>query len=91
MVVFCGIDWAEHHHDVAVVDADGEVLGRARISDDVIGFTRLSELLCTHAKDPAEAVVALETDRGLLVAALRGAGYRVFAINPKAVDRYRDR
>jgi transposase len=91
MVVFCGIDWAEHHHDVAVVDADGEVLGRARISDDVAGFTRLSELLCTHAKDPAEAVVALETDRGLLVAALRGAAYRVFAINPKAVDRYRDR
>ena len=91
MVVFCGIDWAEHHHDVAVVDADGEVLGRARISDDVAGFTRLSELLCTHAKDPAETVVALETDRGLLVAALRGAGYRVFAINPKAVDRYRDR
>jgi len=33
----------------------------------------------------------LETDHGLFVHALREAGYRVFAINPKAVDRYRDR
>ena len=35
--------------------------------------------------------VALETDHGLLVVGLRAAGHRVFAINPKAVDRYRDR
>jgi len=35
--------------------------------------------------------VAIETDRGLLVAALRAAGHRVYAINPKAVSRYRDR
>lgn len=32
-----------------------------------------------------------ETDRGLFVAAMVAAGYAVFAINPKAVDRYRDR
>jgi transposase len=91
MVVFCGIDWAEHHHDVAMVDADGEVLLKRRITDDIAGFTQLTELLCAHAGQPAEVSIALETDRGLLVAALRGGGYRVFAINPKAVDRYRDR
>jgi transposase len=91
MAVYCGIDWAEHHHDVAVVDADGELLAKRRITDDVAGFTRLTELLCAHADSPAMVDVGLETDRGLLVAALRGAGYRVFAINPKAVDRYRDR
>ncbi|MEU4292742.1 IS110 family transposase [Kribbella sp. NPDC026596] len=91
MVVFCGIDWAEHHHDAAMVDADGEVLVKRRITDDIAGFTQLTELLCAHAGQPAEVSIALETDRGLLVAALRAAGYRVFAINPKAVDRYRDR
>ena len=91
MVVYCGIDWAEHHHDVAIIDADGAVLTKRRITDDVAGFTALSELLCAHADAPAMVDVGLETDRGLLVTALRGAGYRVFAINPKAVDRYRDR
>src|SRR4029453_7435099 len=91
MAVYCGIDWAEHHHDVAVVDDDGTVLAHRRICDDVAGFTALTETLCAHADEPAHVDVALETDRGLLVAALRAAGYRVFAINPKAVDRYRDR
>lgn len=91
MVVYCGIDWAEHHHDVAIIDADGAVVAKRRISDDVAGFSALVEMLCTHADAPGMVDVALETDRGLLVVALRGAGYRVFAINPKAVDRYRDR
>lgn len=92
MEVFCGIDWAERHHDVAVVDAAGRVLGRRRIADDAGGFTELTALLAEHAGGaPAAVDVAIETGRGLLVAALRAAGHRVFAINPKAVDRYRDR
>ena len=39
--VFCGIDWAEDHHDVALVDAGGAVLARLRIGDDAAGYTRL--------------------------------------------------
>lgn len=87
--VYCGIDWGERHHQVALVDAGGRVLAMRRVSDDVAGFTALVELLGEH--DAGGADVALETDRGLLVAALRAAGHRVFSINPKAVDRYRDR
>lgn len=47
--------------------------------------------MAAHVAEPGEAVVALETDRGLLVNALIAAGYDVFAINPLSVDRYRDR
>ena len=36
-------------------------------------------------------VIGIETDRGLWVGALSAAGYQVFAINPLAVARYRDR
>jgi transposase len=90
--IFCGIDWAERHHDVAVVDQTGRLLGRRRISDDLAGFSDLTALLVEHAGEQATAVpVAIETDRGLLVAALRAVGHPVYAINPKAVDRYRDR
>jgi len=91
MTVYCGIDWAEHHHDVAVVDYRGNLLGRRRVSDDIAGFTELCELVYQRAVDPDQVHVAIETDRGLMVRAVRGAGFRVFAINPKAVDRYRDR
>ncbi|MFH8780882.1 transposase, partial [Streptomyces rimosus] len=41
--VFCGIDWAEHHHDIALVDAGGNQLAKVRISDDAAGFTQLTD------------------------------------------------
>jgi len=89
--VFCGIDWAEDHHDIALVNRDGGLLARARIGDDAAGLTRLLDLLAEHgdsAEDPVP--VAIETPRGLLVACLR-ATRRVYPVNPMAVARYRDR
>lgn len=92
MGIYCGIDWSERHHDVAVVNDAGAVLARRRIGDDLAGFTELTALLAEHSgRDFGPVDVAIETDRGLLVAALRAAGHRVYAINPKAVSRYRDR
>ncbi|MFE2509215.1 transposase, partial [Streptomyces naganishii] len=41
MSVFCGIDWAEAHHDVALVDQDGTLLAKRRISDDAAGYRLL--------------------------------------------------
>jgi Transposase/Transposase IS116/IS110/IS902 family len=88
---FCGIDWAEDHHDIALADRDGGLLARARISDDAAGLARLLELLAEHG-DSAESriPVAIETPRGLLTACLR-ASRPVYAVNPMAVARYRDR
>src|SRR5829696_9395908 len=89
MEVFCGIDWAEQHHDVAVVDLAGRVLAQQRVNDGPAGFATLTTVLGRLASSRGQVGIALETDRGLFVHALRDAGYQVFAINPKAVDRYR--
>ena len=92
MEVFCGIDWAEDHHDIALVDRDGGLLARRRISDDAAGLAQLLELLADHgdsAEDPVP--VAIETPRGLLTACLRATGRRIYPVNPMAVARYRDR
>jgi transposase len=90
--VFCGIDWAEDHHDIALVDHDGQVAARQRVSDDAAGLARLLELLAQHGDSPDDPVpVAIETPRGLLVACLRATGRRVYPVNPMAVARYRDR
>ncbi|HKN52671.1 MAG TPA: IS110 family transposase [Amycolatopsis sp.] len=90
--VFCGIDWAEDHHDVALVDAGGAVLARLRIGDDAAGYTRLLTLLAAHGDTTGRPVpVAIETPRGLLVACLRAGDRKVFAVNPMAVARYRER
>jgi transposase len=90
--MFCGIDWAEDHHDVALVDHDGKLIAKRRISDDAAGFALLLELFAETADSADEQIpVAIETSRGLLVACLRATGRDVFAINPLAVSRYRDR
>ena len=90
--VFCGVDWAEGHHDVALVNAGGTRLAKVRISDDAAGFTQLTGLLTEHGDSKDHPIpVAIETSRGLLVACLRATGRPVFAINPLAVARYRDR
>jgi len=90
-VIFVGIDWAEAHHDVCVLDEVGVVQAKGRVPDGVEGVARLHAMVADHAEDAAEVLVGIETDRGLLVGALVAAGYRVYAVNPFAVSRYRDR
>ena len=92
MRVWCGIDWAERHHDVALVDDSGTLLARRRIGDDAAGFRALLELLAEHGAHADTAVpVAIETAKGLIPAAVQAAGYQLYPINPLAVSRYRDR
>ncbi len=92
MRIWCGIDWSERHHDVALVDDDGVLIAKRRIPDGTGGFRQLLELLAEHReRSDAPIPVAIETAKGLLPAALRAAGYQLFPINPLAVSRYRDR
>jgi transposase len=89
--VFVGHDWAEDHHDVFVEDREGRRLGGGRVPDGVEGVARFHELVGELVEDPAEVVVATETDRGLFVGSLVAAGYTVLAVNPLSVSRYRER
>lgn len=99
--VFCGIDWAELHHDIALVDQDGQLIAKRRIKDSAEGFAELLTMLA-EAGDTGQAPipVAIETPRGLLVAdlaaaaklsrprlaaALKKAGRRRF-IDPRATE-----
>jgi hypothetical protein len=90
-MIFVGVDWAEAHHDVHVMDEDAKRLGSGRLPEGVEGIARFHELVGAHAEDPGEVVIGIETDRGLFVAALIAAGYLVFAVNPMSTSRYRDR
>ncbi|MBA2312861.1 MAG: IS110 family transposase [Actinobacteria bacterium] len=90
-MVFVGIDWAEKHHDVCIIDKEGTILAKGRVVDGVEGIARLHAMVADHIEEPEEAIVGIETDRGLLVGALLAAGYEVFAINPLSANRYRDR
>ena len=100
-MLFVGDDWAEDHHDIEIVDEGGTRLVRRRLPEGLTGMSRLHALIAAAMPaewaelDDAEAAnrvkIGIETERGPWVAALVAAGYEVFAINPKATTRYRDR
>ena len=100
-MLLVGDDWAEDHHDVEVVDDDGQVLARRRLPNGLDGIAVLHALIGEQLPEgwadwePAQVAgmvkVGIETDRGPWVAALVAAGYEVFAINPMSVARYRER
>ena len=91
MTVFMGDDWAEDHHDVHLMDDDGKKLASRRLPEGLDGIRLFHELVADHVNDPSEVIVGIETDRGLWVTTLVAAGYQVYAINPLAASRYRDR
>ncbi|MBV9352383.1 MAG: IS110 family transposase [Mycobacterium sp.] len=90
-MIFVGDDWAEDHHDVYLMDESGMRLGSRRLPEGLVGIRQLHELIGGHAEEPEQVVVGIETDRGLWVGALIAAGYQMYAVNPLAVARYRDR
>ena len=92
-MLFVGDDWSEEHHDIEVQDEAGRVLARARLPEGVTGIDRLHTLIAAHTDDAAvdlEVAVGIETERGPWVQALVASGYRVHAINPLQVARYRE-
>ncbi|MEU6497316.1 IS110 family transposase [Streptomyces sp. NPDC046984] len=92
ILIYCGIDWAERTHDVALVDDSGQLLAKRHITDDATGYKILLDLLAEYGDSQENPIpVAIETSRGLLVAVLRTGKRQVFAINPMAAARYRDR
>jgi len=90
-MIFVGDDWAEDHHDVHLMDETGARLASRRLPEGLAGIGEFHQLLARHAEEPEQIVIGIETDRGLWVTALVGAGYQVYAINPMAVARYRER
>jgi len=89
---YVGVDWGEAEHRVCVEDAQGQVLGKGRFGADAAGLRALREWVLSFAPDDAGGVAAgLERPGGVLVATLLAAGMRVWAINPKQLDRFRGR
>ena len=91
MMLFVGDDWAEDHHDVYLMDEEGARLAARRLPEGLTGVGQLHDLIAAYADEPNEVIVGIEKDHGLWVSALSAGGYQVYAINPMAVARYRDR
>jgi transposase len=89
---FVGLDWASAVHRVRVVDGNGKSVAERDVPHDGAALAEMCAWLCqVTGAVPGDIAVAIETPRGPVVEALLEHGFAVFAINPKQLDRFRDR
>ena len=89
---FVGIDWAWERHTICVLGSDGEVIDRRTIEHSGAGLTQLADLLeKLSSGDPFSVAIAIEMPRGAIVESLVERGFAVYSLNPKQMDRFRDR
>ena len=91
-IYFAGVDWASGKHDVWLTDADGKRLGMRTFAHDGEGLAQMCAwLTATSGAGPGQIHVAIEVPHGPVVETLLERGFNVYAINPKQLDRFRDR
>lgn len=90
--LYLGIDWGSQVHAVCVVDAEGKRLLEREVAhrgEDVLMFLQELSTLCDG--DLSRLVAGMEAPHGVMVEALLERGVATYAINPKQLDRFRDR
>ncbi len=89
---FAGIDWASSKHDASLADDSGNVVGRRIFEHSGTGLAQMADWLLRESGARAEDIhVAIETPHGPVVETLLERGFKVYSINPKQLDRFRDR
>jgi transposase len=89
---FVGIDWGTQRHRICLMDASGQVVDERWTDQSAAGLAELATWLCEKSgTNPADIAVAIEVPRGAIVELLVENGFTVFSINPKQLDRFRDR
>ena len=58
-MIFVGNDWAQDHHDVWIMDRDGDKLASRRLPEGDGGLARLHELVAGFVDDPGKPDDAL--------------------------------
>lgn len=88
---YAGIDWADQHHDVVVLDEQAKIVKSMRVQHSAQGLEQLDAFL-QQISGPAnkeQMACILETNQGLLISMLLEKGWPVYPVNPRTVDRHR--
>jgi transposase len=86
---YVGLDWADTHHDVVVLDEAGRRAGSRRVAHSQEGLDELKQFLLSIASRAEELVCIVETSHGLLITFLLEAGIPVYPVNPKTANQLR--
>lgn len=90
---YAGVDWASESHYVWLSDKDGRRLGERSFKHAGDGLAEMVAWLLktSGAGEPGQIDVAIEVPHGPVVETLIERGFNVWVLNPKQMDRFRDR
>ena len=89
---FVGVDWGSEAHQVCIIDGEGSVRGERSFTHTGSGLAEMAAWLLAQAGAAADVIgVAIEVPHGPVVEALMEHGFVVHSLNPKQLDRFRDR
>ena len=90
---YAGVDWASETHYVWLADKDGRRLGERSFKHAGDGLAEMVGWLLktSGAVDPGQIDIAIEVPHGPVVETLIERGFNVYVLNPKQMDRFRDR
>jgi transposase len=91
-LLWVGIDWGSRVHQVCVLDQRRRVLVERSVKHTGEAISRFADELVVLAKgDPTKVAASIETTWGAIIDTLLERGVAMFSINPKQLDRFRDR
>jgi transposase len=88
---YAGIDWADQHHDIVVLNEQAKMVKSIRVQHNAQGLEQLDAFL-QQISGPAnkeQIACIIETNQGLLISMLLEKGWPVYPVNPRTVDRHR--
>lgn len=90
---FAGVDWASETHHVFLTDERGGKLGEKVFKHGGEGLAAMAAWLMamSAATEAGQLHIAIEVPHGPVVETLLERAFNVYAINPKQMDRFRDR
>src|SRR5215470_9663113 len=86
---YVGLDWADTHHDVEVLDEAGKRMGARRFAHSHQGLNELRQFVLSVVTSPDQLACIVETNHGLLITFLLEAGIPVYPVNPKTINGLR--
>jgi transposase len=88
---YLGVDWADEFHQVWVSDTEGKKVAEITIEQSVKGLSEFGRWLHERKAEGIELWASIEKPHGRIVDFLLDHGVVVYPVNPKALDRARDR
>jgi len=88
---FAGVDWGSEKHQACLLDAQGSIVGEQEFTHSGKGLAELAHWIQSTVGVASSVVIAIEVSHGPVVDVLIDRGFAVHAINPKQLDRLRDR